>query len=115
MREVRADRSNGFPTELPTEQDTGCGVWHWQEIPYQENMPPSFPRPHLLCQLVLVFSRGLLQLCNARLLLLDHGAQVLNAIVVWQFIFGHLQAAVQNETRAEQAIRGDIISSWLIL
>lgn len=84
-------------------------------IPYQENMPPSFPRPHLLCQLVLVFSRGLLQLCNARLLLLDHGAQVLNAIVVWQFIFGHLQAAVQNETRAEQAIRGDIISSWLIL
>lgn len=78
-------------------------------------MPPSFPRPHLLCQLVLVFSRGLLQLCDARLLLLDHGAQVLNAIVVWQFIFGHLQAAVQNETRAEQAIRGDIISSWLIL
>lgn len=76
----------------------------------------TYPRSsHLFCQLVLVFSRCLLQLCNASLLLLDHGAQVLNAIVVWQFIFGHLQAAVQNETRIEQALQWDIIGSWLIL
>lgn len=60
---------------------------------------PSPSGPHLFCQLVLVFSRCLLQFCDARLLLLHHGAQVLNAIVIWQLIFGHLQAAVQSRVR----------------
>lgn len=60
---------------------------------------PSFSGPHLFCQLVFVFSRCLLQFCDTCLLLLHHGAQVLNAIVIWQLIFGHLQAAVQSGVR----------------
>lgn len=60
---------------------------------------PSLAGPHLFRQLVLVFSRCLLQFCDSRLLLLHHGAQVLNAIVIWQLIFGHLQAAVQSGVR----------------
>lgn len=63
-----------------------------------------FLGPYLLRQLVFVFSRGLLQLCDACLLLLYHWAQVFNAVVVWQLIFGHLQAAtrVGKENRRTQ-------------
>lgn len=77
---------------------------------------PSLAGPHLFRQLVLMFSRCLLQFCNSRLLLLHHGAQVLNAIVIWQLIFGHLQAAVQSGVRGNRLFnRTCVLTAPLLL
>lgn len=70
--------------------------------PHRDGSCPVLSGAYLLRQLVLVLGRALLQLCDARLLLLHHRAQVLNAVVVWQLIFGHLQAAAQGGRKAEQ-------------
>lgn len=75
--------------------------WHRQAVICWRNAS-SLPCPYLFRQLVLVFSGCLLQFGDARLLLLDHSTQVLDAVVVWQLIFGHLQAAAQSGERAEQ-------------
>lgn len=67
-----------------------------------------FLGPYLLRQLVFVFRWGLLQLCDACLLLLYHWAQVFNTVVVWQLIFGHLQAATPGGKREQEDSMGHV-------